>query len=205
MSTPPTILVIDDHASVRAGIAAAVAHAGYIYIGEASSKAEAFAQIAHKNPQVIVVDLNLPDGSGLEVIAWARSISKDIGIVVLTLHESDSHLLAALQSGASAYVSKSAPLTELVAAIDHASKEPLSFVARGIADAMKRSENIYGLTSRELQVLSLLATGAATSVIATELLISQATVKTHLASIFRKLHVDNRTQAVTFAIKRSLI
>jgi DNA-binding NarL/FixJ family response regulator len=175
-----TILLIDDHQVVREGLKSALHNSGFTVIGEAASKSEAFAQIAHKSPKVIVVDLNLPDGSGLEVVAWARNISSSIGIVVLTLDDDDAHLLAGLQAGASAYVVKSAPIAEVIAAVAHAA------------------------IARELEVLALLPRGQTSSEIASQLFISEATVKTHLASIYRKLAVANRTEAVVAAIKHGL-
>lgn len=199
-----TVLLIDDHQVVREGLKKALKEAGFTVVGEAASKDEAFAQIAHKSPRVIVVDLNLPDGNGLEVVSWARSISSTIGIVILTLDDDDSHLLAALQAGASAYVVKSAPLTEVIAAVSHSLVAPTSFIGKGIGEAISRKEEGFGLTARELEVLSLLPKGHTSSRIASQLFVSEATVKTHLASIYRKLGVANRTEAVVVAIKYGL-
>jgi two-component system response regulator DevR len=183
----------------------ALNNSGFTVVGEAASKDEAFAQIAHKSPKVIVVDLNLPDGSGLEVVSWARSLSATIGIVVLTLNDDDAHLLASLQAGASAYVNKSAPVAEVISAISHSVIAPGSFIGKGIGLAIARKENGFGLTARELEVLALLPKGQTSSQIATILYISEATVKTHLASIYRKLGVANRTEAVVAAIKHDLV
>lgn len=190
---------------VRDGLRLSLEKNGYLLIGEAASKNEAVAQIAHKNPDVIVVDLNLPDGSGLEVVSWARKVSDSIGIVVLTLNDEDQYLLASLQAGASAFVLKSAPVTEVIAAVAHAAATPLRFSAMGLRSALARQEDGFGLTSRELEVLSLLPKGKKSSQIATELFVSEATVKTHLASIYRKLEAANRTEAVVTALKHGLV
>lgn len=200
-----TVLLIDDHQVVRDGLRAGLEREGFTIIGEAASKKEALAQIAHKNPEVIVVDLNLPDGSGLEVVSWARKISHSIGIVVLTLNDGDDHLVASLQAGASAFVLKSAPIAEVIAAVSHAYSYPLHFTAKGLNAALNRRDDGFGLTSRELEVLTLLPKGQKTSQIATELFVSEATVKTHLASIYRKLHAANRTEAVVIALKHGLV
>lgn len=200
-----SVLLIDDHQVVRDGLRMALQSEGFNVIGEAATKNEAFAQIAHKDPHVIVVDLNLPDGSGLELIAWARHISPSIGIVVLTLNDDDAHLLACLDAGASAYVLKSDPVREVIAAVSHAYTSPLSFSGKGLSAAMSRKENGFGLTPRELEVLALLPKGMMSVQIATELFISEATVKTHLSSIYRKLSVANRSQAVALAIKHGLV
>ena len=205
MKQPLTVLIIDDHESVRAGIKVALARAGHICVGEAANIAEARAQIAHTNPQVIVVDLSLPDGNGLEIVIWARSISQRIGIVVLTLNSAKDHLLTVMKSGASAYVEKSAPLAELIAAIEHSATAPLSFSAQGISGVISKDLQANSLTQREAQVLQKLADGLSAADIGLELFITQATVKTHLASIYRKLESKNRIQAIIVARKNGLL
>lgn len=205
MKNQLTVLVIDDHESVRAGIKSALSRAGHICVGEANSISEARAQIAHMNPQVIVVDLSLPDGNGLEIVKWARSISKRIAIVILTLNPAQDFLMTAMKSGASAFVEKSAPLAELISAIEHAYIAPLSFSAQGISRVIKRDHEANELTSREIQVLEKLAVGKSAFDIGLELFITQATVKTHLASIYRKLESKNRIQAIIAAKKIGLL
>ena len=205
MKQPLTVLIIDDHESVRAGVKGALMRAGHICVGEASSIAEARAQIAHTNPQVIVVDLALPDGNGLEIVVWARSISQRIGIVVLTLNSAKEYLLTVMKSGASSYVEKNAPLAELVSAVEHSSVSPLSFSAQGISGVITKDHEINALTQREKQVLQKLADGLSAGDIGLELFITQATVKTHLASIYRKLESKNRIQAIIVARKNGLL
>ena len=205
MKQPLTVLIIDDHESVRAGVKTALMRAGHICVGEAANIAEARAQIAHTNPQVIVVDLSLPDGNGLEIVVWARSISKQIGIVVLTLNTASDYLLTVMKSGASAYVEKSAPLAELISAIEHSAVSPLSFSAQGISSVMSKELQTNSLTQREKQVLQKLADGLSAGDIGLQLFITQATVKTHLASIYRKLESKNRIQAIIVAKKKGLL
>ncbi len=199
------VVVIDDHAIVRAGLREALTIHGYQVVAEAASIDEGRAQIAHMNPEVIVVDLNLPDGIGFDLITWARKISQELAIVVLTLSESDEYLLAAMHSGASAYVLKSAPITELLAAIEFSIKSPLSFSAKGIAKALTVKATGFNLTAREFDILAYLPSGASTKEISEKLFLSPATIKTHLASIFRKLAVSNRTAAVDLARKHNLL
>ena len=205
MKQPLSVLVIDDHESVRAGIKAALSRAGHVCVGEAGSISEARAQIAHTNPQVIVVDLSLPDGNGLELVQWARSISERIGIVVLTLNPAQDFLLTVMKSGASAFVEKSAPLAELISAIEHSFIAPLSFSAQGISRVMKKDHEANALTTREIQVLEKLSDGLSAGSIGLELFITEATVKTHLASIYRKLDSKNRIQAIIAAKKIGLL
>lgn len=198
------IVIVDDHAVVREGLKRALTTHGYEIAAEAASLSEARSQIAHVNPEIIIVDLKLPDGSGFELISWLRSISKKVGIVVLTLDESHEFLIAAMNAGASAYILKSSPISELIAAIDFSLKSPMSFSAKGLADALAAKNKTFGLTAREIDVLAFLPSGTSTKEIAENLFLSQATIKTHLASIFRKLEVTNRTAAVTKARKYKL-
>lgn len=198
-------LIIDDHAVVRSGIRRALESRGDIHVFEAASKAEALAQIAHVSPQLLIIDINLPDGSGLEIVSWVRTISTEMAIVVLTFNESDDFLLSAMRAGASAYVNKSAPLTELTAAVDHALASPGSFAAKEIVDALQRKQLKFGLSQRELQILALLPTDEPLSTLAKSLFISESTMKTHLTHIYRKLDVKNRLQAINVARKAGLL
>ena len=198
-------LIIDDHAVVRSGIRRALESRGDIHVFEAASKAEALAQIAHVSPQLLIIDINLPDGSGLEIVSWVRTISSEMAIVVLTFNESDDFLLSAMRAGASAYVNKSAPLTELIAAVDHALAAPGSFAAKEIVNALQRKQLKFGLSQRELQILALLPTDEPLSTLAKSLFISESTLKTHLTHIYRKLDVKNRLQAINVARKAGLL
>ncbi len=190
------IVIIEDHPTVREGVKRALLNNGFNEIYEASSIAQGRARISQINPELIIVDLNLPDGSGFELVSWARNLSKEIAIVVLSLYEDGNHILAAMKAGASSYVCKNAPLPQLMAAVTHSIANPLSFSAIGLAAAVKDLETQKGLTAREFDLLALLEKGLSTKNIAAQLFISQATVKTHLASIYRKLEVSNRTAAV---------
>lgn len=198
-------LVIDDHSVVRSGITSALAKYFEYEIHEAETKAEAMAQIARLNPVLIVVDINLPDGTGLEIVDWVRKLSDTIAIVVLTLSDEDLYLMSALKSGASAFVKKSAPLRELVAAIKMAVAAPLSFNAEGLAQAISRRQESFHLSSRELQILSQLATDLSLRELAQSFFISESTLKTHLTHLYRKLGVKNRLQAINVAKKSGLL
>ena len=196
----PKILVIDDHVLVREGLRRALSNkAQFNIVGEAASKREALVQIPHHKPEVILVDLHLPDGSGLEIIAWARALSQQMGIVALTFSTQPEHILACMQSGASAHVSKSAPIKELVDAIEKSVLSPLSFSTRRATDLISKRNESIGLTARELEVLEILPTGDTVTQIATRLFVSEATVKSHLAAIYRKLKVANRVKAINAA------
>ncbi len=197
------VLIVDDHPIVRAGLEQALIEANFIICAVAASKNEAIAQIARTNPDLILLDLNLPDGSGFEVANWARGISDEIGIVILTLNDAPELLLAALAAQVSGFVLKSAPILEVIATLERALVTPLSFTATGLHRALKAKERLPILSSRELEVLNILATGKSTKEIAKQLYLSEPTIKTHLASIYRKLEVNNRISAVAVARNNS--
>ena len=197
-------LLIDDHAVVRGGVRKALEQRGGFEIYEAASRSEALAQIATVNPRLIIVDINLPDGNGLDIVTWVRSISTSTSLVVLSLHENDEYVLSAMSAGASSFVQKAAPLSELMASIDHALSAPLSFSAKNIAGAIARSRETFGLSQRELQILSQLHKGAPLKEFANSLFITESTLKTHLSSIYRKMGVRNRVQAIAKARQSGL-
>ena len=202
----PRILVVDDHVLVREGLRRALSkNENLTIIGEAASKREAFAQIPHHKPEVIVVDLHLPDGSGLEIIAWARALSQQMGIVALTFSNQPEHILACMQSGASAHVSKSAPIAELIEAIEKSVARPLTFSSRRATELISKRNEAIGLTARELEIMEILPTGDTVAQIAARLFVSEATVKSHLAAIYRKLKVANRVQAINAARTAGLL
>ena len=200
------VLVIDDHAVVREGLRRLISRDETInLVGEAASKREALAQISHHNPDVIVVDLHLPDGSGLDVIAWTRSVSQKIGIVVLTMSNMPEHVLASMQSGASAHVDKSAPIGEILQAIRESAIKPLTFTSRKLTEAVVAKNRGTGLTARELEILEKLPTGDTVQDIAAQLFVTESTVKTHLSAVYRKLGATNRVQAINAARKIGLL
>ena len=133
-----------------------------------------------------------------------RKISQTITIIVLSLHEDDAHILAAMRAGASAYVFKSEPITALMSALKHGLDSPLKFSVKGLYEIVARQKDVFELSTRELEVIALLPSGKTTRELASSLYISEATVKSHLASIFRKLHVKNKLAAVLKAREAGL-
>jgi len=201
----PQILIVDDHPSVRAGVRRAIEGAGMRCCGEAASRDEAVAQIALHNPDGVILDLNLPDGSGLDVISWIREHSQTMAILMLTISDEDSHLLAAMKSGASAYVKKSAPLSQVVASLKAALAQPNNFNAPGMASIISITKIAFDLTPRELSVLKAISLEGANKDLARSLYISEATFKTHLASIYSKMGVSSRVSAINKARNLNLL
>jgi DNA-binding NarL/FixJ family response regulator len=196
-------LIVDDHAAIRTGISHAIEKAGMSCCAMAASKSEAIAQLAHTNPDAVVVDLNLPDGSGLDLIRWIRKSSTEIAIVMLTM--SDGDLISAMNAGASGYVKKSAPLSELISVLERALVAPQSFTATDIVSALKTVAAPNLLTQREIEVLRALAGVGDIQKLASDLHISESTFKTHASSIYRKLKVANRLAAIRVGIDSGII
>lgn len=199
------LLIIDDHEIVRQGISVLAEREGIEVVGEAKNKEEAIAKIASTSPDVITVDLSLPDGSGLEIVKFARRNSQTLGIVVISILDDDSNLLACMNAGASGFVSKTSQLGEILNAIYSAKRSPQSFISNGLMRAVNSREFKGTLTVRELEILAKLPTGLSGDELAKELFITESTLKTHLSSIYRKLQVRNRSGAVSEAKRRGLI
>jgi len=194
------LLIVDDHAVVRPGLKLACEHNGFEVVATLPTIAEARSAIAALNPQIVVVDINLPDGSGFELIQWIRKINNSLPIVVLSLNDSPEYVRAARSSGANAYVIKSAPIDELIAAIQFAISSPHSFSSK-----VKASTYEFALTAREFDVLALMDKGFSNLQISAQLHISLSTVKTHVSSILQKLSANNRVAALKVARDTGLL
>ncbi len=206
MST--SVLLIDDHDLIRQGLSRAFERSpDFNVVGQAGTLAEGERMVHGMAPEVVVIDVRLPDGSGLDATRRLRDRNADMGIVVLTMYAGDEQLFAALEAGASAFVPKDAPSEDVVAAARHAAVSPRSFTAADLADAMRRRMQPSGpqLSPREKEVLDLLAEGLGVSAIARRLFISESTAKTHISKIYDKLGAGNRAQAIMSAIRAGLI
>jgi DNA-binding NarL/FixJ family response regulator len=202
------VLLVDDHELIREGLARAFERdAGMSVIGQAASVAEALSAWRALRPDVVVTDLQLADGSGLDIVRAVRSDSANVGLVMLTMHAADAQMLAAMEAGASAFLGKEARGTEVVAAAAHAVNAPLGFLSTGLAAAVMRRASIAAarLTAREQEVLELLADGLGSAEIAGRLYLGESTVKTHVTRIYRKLDVNNRAQALVAAMNTGLL
>ncbi|MFL6109336.1 MAG: response regulator [Marmoricola sp.] len=203
-----SVLLVDDHELIRHGLAGAFTRdESFTVAGQAGTIADGLALATSVQPDVLVVDLQLPDGSGLDLVRALRKERKDVGLVVLTMYAGDEQIFAAMDAGASAFVGKDAPSTEVVAAARHAAVAPLSFTCAGLPEAMMRrmSSSSPRLSDRERQVLDLLAEGLGVAAIAAKLYISESTAKTHIAKVYEKLGAANRAQALVAAMRAGLI
>ncbi|MBA2640893.1 MAG: response regulator transcription factor [Nocardioidaceae bacterium] len=205
---PTSVLLIDDHDLIRQGLRRAFERSDdFSVLGEASSLGQGEQLVARHDPQVVVIDVRLPDGSGLDLVRKMRQHKQQLGIVVLTMYAGDEQLFAALDAGASAFVPKDAPADDVVAAARHAAVSPRSFTAPDLAEAMQRRLRPTGpqLSPREREVLELLSEGLGVAPIARKLYISESTAKTHISKIYEKLGAANRAQAIMNALRAGLI
>jgi hypothetical protein len=189
------LLIIDDHAVVRQGLVQGFKDKGFAAIETAGTLQEARAKIAAFNPEAIIVDLNLPDGSGLEIVQWVRKHTVEVAIIILSLNEPSQFVEIARRSGANAYVSKSQSMQEIISSVTFALSNQGSFTSKLTVDRLPS----FDLTPREVEVLYLLAEGASNLDISLKLYVSVSTVKTHISSLMRKLGCSNRTAAAKIA------
>jgi len=202
------VVLVDDHELIRQGLAKAFERdPGMGVVGQAGSVVQALAAYDSLTPDVLVTDLQLPDGSGLDIIRSIRQRDEKIGLVMLTMHSGDDQIFAAMEAGASAFVGKDAPSRDVVSAARHAATAPRSFLCAGLAGAMMRraATDTPKLSARELEVLILLAEGHGTAAIAGQLYMSESTAKTHIARIYQKLGAANRAQALVTAMRMGML
>ncbi|OGO29164.1 MAG: hypothetical protein A2136_03765 [Chloroflexi bacterium RBG_16_54_11] len=201
------VLLADDHAIVRAGIRQFLEHAGDIeVIAEADDGEAAKELILKKQPDIAVLDIQMPKSSGIEVTRWVRANSPEVGVLILTAFDDDPYVLAVLQAGANGYVLKTASPTDLIRAVRdvYAGKSVLdSEVTQKLLSQLSHTREtaaVEAVTSREMEVLELVAKGFTNKAIGVQLGISDRTVQGHLAHIFDKLHAGSRTEAVMRAV-----
>jgi DNA-binding NarL/FixJ family response regulator len=199
------VLVVEDHNVVRQGLVALLNLVeGIDVVGEAADGEEAITQFRSHKPDVSLIDLRLPRLSGVEVIQKVRAESPQARFVVLTTYDGDEDIYRALKSGAKAYLLKGMTTEELITTIRevHAGR---SHIPAAIAERLAERMGTEDLTPRESEVLEQIVSGKSNKEIATELVISEATVKTHINTLLSKLGVTDRTQAATAAIRRGIV
>lgn len=203
-----TVVLVDDHELIRQGLRRAFERAeDFAVIGEAGSVAEAVEIIGTNPPNVVIFDVRLPDGSGLDAARRVRERHPSMGIVILTMYAGDDQLFGALEAGASAFVPKDSPADDVISAARHAAVSPRAFTANDLAGAMQRRLSPTGpqLSPREREVLTLLAEGLGVAAISKQLYISESTTKTHISKVYEKLGAGNRAQALMTAMRLGLI
>jgi DNA-binding NarL/FixJ family response regulator len=207
MNEPNKIRVfsVDDHPLLHQGIAAVIGNQpDMVLVGEASNGRDAIQRYGQCTPDVTLMDLRLPDMSGIDTMIAIRGDFPDARIIILTTFEGDVEIRRALEAGARAYVLKSMPPKELVEIIRrvHAGKKP---ILPEIAAHLAEHYSDDALTEREVEVLRRIAEGNRNRDIAEKLFISEETVKVHIKHIMEKLAASDRTQAVAIGVRRGII
>jgi DNA-binding NarL/FixJ family response regulator len=205
---PIRLLIVDDHPVVRSGLRGMLTgDEGFEVVGEAGDGGAAVVAAERLRADVVLMDLRMPVMGGVEAIRRLRASVPSAHVLVLTTYDTDEDVLPAIEAGATGYLLKDAPREELVRAIRAASKgeSVLSPSVAGRVLARVRAPARDDLSQRELEVLRLIASGAATREVAATLFVSEATVKTHLLHIYDKLGVRDRAAAVGEAYRRRLL
>ncbi len=213
---PTRLLLVDDHAVVRSGLRMLLENESDMQIiGEAGSAAEALQAVERLQPDVVLLDIGLPDISGIEVARQVKQRSPATAIVALTIHEDEEYFFKMLEAGAVGYVPKRAAPEELIQAI-HAAASGEVYLYPSLAKLLvkdfltseggaRSARALDGLTDREQEVLALLAEGEGNPEIADRLGISPKTVSRHRENIMRKLNLHSRSELVKYAIRKGII
>jgi two-component system nitrate/nitrite response regulator NarL len=212
------VLLADDHTLFRQGLRYLLAeHPRLKIVGEAADAEQAVAEARRLQPDVVLMDIHMPRGGGIEATRILRSELPDVGVLILTMSETEEDLLAALRAGARGYILKTSDLDQLLRSIEtvaagQASLGPemttkllTQLSADENAAARRRVEPHQQLSERELEILKLIAQGASNRQIAAQLYLSENTVRTHLVHILGKLGLENRVQAAAYALRNGLV
>lgn len=214
MDKPITVLLVDDHEVVRQGLRASLeARPDFTVVGEAESGEAAVRLAGEHIPDVILMDLIMPGMDGVEATRQVKNISPRTHIIMLTSYHEDEHIFPALQAGATSYILKDVKMDELAEAIRRAAQGEATLhprVASRVIQELHGARHLElnpftELTGREFEVLKLIAEGLSNSNIATQLVISESTVKGHVSNILSKLHLADRTQAAVYAWRKGVV
>jgi two-component system, NarL family, response regulator DegU len=207
------LMLADDHRMLREGLRRSMIDQGFDVVGEARDGEEAI-RLAHElHPEVILMDVTMPEVDGVEATRQIRSELPDIKVVMLTMHADQEVLTSAIRAGANGYLVKDCSTDEIASAVRMAASGETALspqLAASMLDEVRRldrpsSEEDRIVTRREEEVLQLIADGCSTPEVAEKLYISQKTVKNHLASIYQKLDARDRTQAVLAAVRMGIV
>ncbi len=207
------VLVVDDHPIVRQGLATLLGEEGDMeVVGQAENGVEAVSKARRLRPDVILMDLQMPEMDGIEAIQKIKEEAPDTGIIILTTYDTDEYVFKGVEAGARAYLLKDSPPEEVLKAVRAVHKGESLIQPRVASKLLDRFSQLSklpaqdgGLSSREIEVVQLMAGGIGNKEIAAQLMIGESTVKTHLIHIFNKLGVKGRTEAVAEAVRKGVI
>ena len=200
------VLLADDHRLILAGIRRALEEVEDLeVVGEAESGSQVLPLIHQTSPDIVLLDLRLPDMSGLACLDSIRQRYPEVKVVILSAFNDPEHIQAAFQRGATAYIVKSVNPVDLPSALRQALDQTVYQGVRVIGDVSGQAGDGLGLTEREMSMLKALARGLSNQAISKEFWVTEQTVKFHLSNIYRKLGVANRTEAARFAYERGLV
>ncbi len=209
-----SVLIVDDHEVVRNGVRAFLeSQLDFVVVGESETGEEAVEMTQQLCPDVVLMDLVMQGMQGVEATRKVRKVSPDTQVVVLTSYHQDDHVFPALRAGAISYILKDAKMDELADALRRAARGEATLHPRVAARVIKEIKGnkleeanpLRTLTSREMEILGLIAEGLSNADIAEHLVISENTVKGHVSNILGKLHLSDRTQAAVFAWKEGIV
>lgn len=206
------LMLADDHRMLREGLRRSMTEEGFQVVGEAGDGEEAVRLAAELQPDVILMDVSMPDVDGVEATRRIRDIIPETRVIMLTMHPDQDVVAAALRAGAAGYLVKDCSTEEIAEAVRLAASDDAAMsadVAASMLDEVRRlpeeADEDRIVTKREEEVLQLIADGCSTTEVAEQLFISQKTVKNHLASIYQKLDARDRTQAVLRAVRMGIV
>lgn len=216
-TVPVRVLMVDDHGIIRAGLRVVLqAEADIAIVGEANGVKEAVRKTVELKPDVVLLDVNLPDGSGIEAIPLIKQACPDTQVIMLTVYDDQETVLKAIQAGAIGYVLKDIPPEYIARAVRSVRSDGTMLhpsIARRMVErlavgereaSLLRFKRGPGLTEREIEVLREVTTGLSDKEIALKLRLAEPTIKSHLRSIYHKLRARNRAHAAAWAVKNDL-
>lgn len=213
MNNAIRVMIADDHSLIREGLRQLLEFDGSIkVVGEAANGVECLDNLKKYDPEVLLLDINMPEKNGIEVLKNMKEKQSPVKVLILTVHNELEYLLNAVDIGVEGYIMKDSESSELKKAI-RAVRDGESYIQSSLIPALNNQllnrdvdrDRVASLTKRELEVLIQVANGMFNKEIATNLNISERTVKNHISNIFKKIEVSDRTQAAVFAIKNNII
>ncbi len=206
------VLVADDHSLFRDGIISLLEAAGFEIVGQAGNGLEAIEAVRRLHPEVVLLDISMPQMSGLEALRVIKAEAPDIQVVMLTVSDDNKDLFDAIKAGANGYLLKNLngkEFLDMVAGLERGeaaiTRQTATRLMNNLAAGSQSNEQVVHLTDRELELLQLVAEGLSNRAIAQQLSLSENTVKYHMRNIMQKLQAQNRTEAVTHAIRAGFL